>query len=129
MKEIENMPTAMNAKNSGIQKRKVELKNVLFGTTGSQDITAEVIPFNRRNDDHVEFAYAYSDMLFRAPSEFENISQAARKYVALFMVHRSEDELNPESNFNKVLRDLRACRILFNQAETQKEFQDFFENA
>lgn len=129
MKEIENMPNAMTAKNTGIQKRKVELKNVLFGQTGAQDITVEVVPFNRRNDDHVEFAYAYSDMLFRAPSEFENISQAARRYVAMFMVHKVEDETNPDSNLNKVLGDLRACRILFNQPETQKEFQDFFENA
>lgn len=125
MKQVTEIPVA-GAQNKTFQKRKVELKNVIFGTTGSQDIIVEVIPFDRRNDEHVEFAFAYSDMLMRAPSEFENISQAARKYVTLFMVHTAEDETNENSNFLKVVGDLRACRILFNNVHTQKEFSDFF---
>ena len=60
--------------------KNVELKNVLFDG-GQEDLTIEVVPFNRYNEQHTEFAFAYSDMLYRAPSEFRNISDASKAYI------------------------------------------------
>lgn len=107
----------------------VELKNVLFGDNGQENITVKVVPFNRRDDDHVEFAYAYSDMLYRAPSPFKTVSDAAREYVRLFMVHTKEDEAKADSIFSRIYGDLRACRTLFHQNNIQQALNDFFENA
>lgn len=107
----------------------VELKNVLFGTDGKENISVEVVPFNPRNDDHVDFAYTYADMLSGAPAAFENISQCARRYVELFMAHTTEDITNENSKFRKVYGDLRASRTLFHQPDMQKALQDFFEPA
>lgn len=128
MKEVSNFPIAGNAQ-QGVKTRKVLLKNVVFGTDGQEDIEVEVVPFNRRNDDHVDFAFAFSDMLQRVPSEFSSISDAARRYVQLFMVHSAADETNADSKYNKVCGDLRSARILLNQPETQLELTDFFGNA
>jgi hypothetical protein len=108
---------------------RVELKNVLVGDEEQTDLSVEVVPFNRRNDQHVEFAYAYSDMLFKAPSPFKTVSDAAREYVRLFMAHAKDDESNPDSDFLKVYKDLRACRTLFHQDDVMKAMNDFFENA
>lgn len=108
---------------------KVELKNVLYGDKQRKDITVEVMPFDPYNDEHVEFAYAYSDMLYRAPSMFKNISDVARAYVQMFMVHTKEQEAQPESNYNLVVNDLRACRTLFNREGIMLALNDFFENA
>lgn len=107
----------------------VELKNVLLKGGGSENITVKVVPFNRYNNSHVEFAYAYSDMLYRAPSDFTNVSEASKAYVKLFMVHKEEDEKNPESDFSKVYNDLRACRTLFHQDKISLDLNNFFENA
>ena len=107
----------------------VELKNVMFGDGQKKDVSVDVVPFDPYNDDHVEFAYGYSDMLFRAPSAFKNISEAARGYVALFMVHTREQETQADSTYNMVLKDTRACRTLFNREGIMLALNDFFENA
>jgi len=107
---------------------KIELKNVLFDG-GQCDITVEVIPFDRYKDEHVEFAYAYSDMLFRAPSEFKNVSEASRAYVRTFMVRKKDDETDASSNFSKVVGDLRACRTMFHQPNIMQALNDFFGGA
>lgn len=112
----------------GLVLRKVTLKNVLT-PTGERDIEAQVVPFDRRKDEHTDFAYAYIDMLGRMPSEFRNMSDASKAYVRQFMVHKAEDEKNPESDFACVLSDTRAARTLLNTDETQQEFHAFFENA
>lgn len=112
-----------------IEKTKVELKNVLFGDRQSKDITVEVVPFDRYDEAHVAFAYSYSDMLFRAPSPFKSISDAAQAYVLLFMAHSEEDKANASSDINLVLGDLRACRTLFHQPDIAKALDDFFANA
>ena len=57
--------------------RKVTLKNVLT-PTGERDIEVQVVPFDRRKDEHTDFAYAYIDMLGRMPSEFRNMSDASK---------------------------------------------------
>jgi len=107
---------------------KVELKRVIT-PDGEQDLTVEVVPFNRRNDDHVDFAFAYMDMLGRVPSKFANVSEAARGYVDLFMAHKEEDAVDANSSFACVRKDVRASRVLFHQPKAQKELQDFFGNA
>ena len=107
---------------------KVELQNVLCAE-GTRNITVEVVPFNRRNNDHVEFAFAVADMVGRMPSPFATMSDAAKRYVELFMVHKEEDANNADSDFSCVYNDLRACRILYNTPEFQKQLADFFELA
>lgn len=104
------------------------LKNVLC-PEGQRDINVQVTDFDRRKDAHVDFAYAYADMLGRVPSKFSNVSDAAREYVTLFMHHKQEDELDAGSDYTCVLKDLRACRTLFHQPDVQKQLQDFFVNA
>ena len=111
------------------QTDKVMLRNVLYGDRQRRDMTVEVIQFDPYNDEHVEFAYAYSDMLYRAPSAFRNVGEAARAYVQLFMVHTKENEINPDSDYNHVLNDLRACRTLFNREGIILALDSFFENA
>ncbi len=110
-----------------IKLRKVTLKKVLTPES-EQDFTVEVVPFNRRNDDHVKFAFDYIDMLGRKPSPFETESDAARAYAMLFMAHKADDLNDQNSAISCVLSDVRACRVLLFQAETQKEFHDFFVN-
>lgn len=112
-----------------VEKTEIALKNVLFGDGRSADINVEVVPFDCYDVKHVEFAYSYSDMLFRAPSPFKSISEAAQSYVAIFMVHKEVDKSNPESNINRVYNDLRACRTLFHQPEISQALDDFFVNA
>ncbi len=110
--------------------QEIELKNVLVKKSRtSEDLKVKVVPFDRYNDKHVEFAYAYSDMVYRAPSTFTSIDDAARAYVKLFLVHTEEDEKNEDSVYNKVARDTRACRTIFNQDVIMAELEDFFENA
>lgn len=119
------IPTAKSAKE--VKLEKVELKNVLFDG-GQEDLTVEVMPFDRYDEKHTEFAYAYSDMLCKIQSELTSVSEASRAYVCIFMVHTIEDKKNRTSSFNKVLGDLRACRSLFHQPEVLKSLNDFFEN-
>lgn len=108
---------------------KVKLSNVLFGDKQTENMEVEVIAFDPYNERHVEFAFGYSDMLFRAPSTFRNVSEASKAYVALFMVHTKEDETDETSKFRKVLGDLRACRTLFHQERITKDLDNFFGNA
>lgn len=111
-----------------IKTRKITLKNVKT-VDGEKDIIAEVVPFNHRNDDHVEFAFGVSDMLGRLPSPYRSMNDAAKAYVELFMVHKEEDLRNPASDAYLVSHDIRASRTLFNDPDFQKELQSFFENA
>ena len=106
----------------------IVLKNVLT-PEGERDITADVVPFSRRNDAHVDFAYAYADMMGRMPSRFGNLTDVSRGYVELFMVHKEDDAKNSESDYSCVLSDVRACRTLFHQEDAQKSFHGFFANA
>lgn len=105
----------------------VTIKGVLDGDK-ERDITVNTIPFNKRNDEHVRFAYAFSDMLFRAPSPFTDICDAAKAYVPIFVQHSSAEELDANSDYNLIYNDLRACRVLFNSPTIQKAFNDFFGN-
>lgn len=107
----------------------IELKKVLVKGLEPKTITVEVVPFDPYNDEHVEFSYAYSDMLYRMPSAFKDVSEASRTYVKKFMVHTGEDEDNAESDFNRVYNDLRACRVLFHKETISKALNDFFANA
>jgi hypothetical protein len=107
--------------------RKVTLKSVLTPTS-SKDIEVEVMPFNRRNDAHVTFAFNYVDMLNRTPSPFKTESDAAKEYAALFMAHKEEELKDENSNISCVLSDLRACRTLLFQPDTQAELHSFFVN-
>lgn len=111
-----------------VQYEKVLLKNVNT-PAGDKDITVEIVPFSKRNDDHVDFAYAVSDMFNRFPSEFRNISDAARRCVELFVVHTEEQSNDPNSDFSLVYNDTRAARTLYNTASLQKQLSDFFVNA
>lgn len=108
--------------------REVSLKNVLT-PDGERDIVAKVVPFSRRNEDHVQFAFDFADMLGGSPSRFKNQSEAARGYVETFMSRTVGEESDPSSDYSCVYSDLRAARVLFFQSETRKEFDDFFVNA
>lgn len=123
----ENIPSGNKV--SELKLEEVELKNVLVRGGTKEKIKVKILPFDRYNDEHVEFAYAYSDMLYRAPSEFKTVSDAARAYVRLFVAHTQEDGKNEDSDFSKVHNDLRACRTLFNQDNIMLALNDFFENA
>lgn len=118
------IPTADSVRTE-VEFDEVVIPNVIDGDS-ERDITVQVIPFNRRDDSHVEFAYAFSDMLYRAPSRFRDISEAARSYVTLFMRHTKEESNSAGSDFNLIMNDLRACRILFNHPKIQKDLNDFF---
>lgn len=107
---------------------KVTLKNVKTAD-GEKDITVEIVPFNRRNDDHVDFAFGVSDMFGRMPSDFRNVSDAARRCVELFVVHTEEEANDPNSDFSLVRDDTRAARTLYSTASIQKAMSDFFANA
>lgn len=107
---------------------KVTLKNVMC-EDGEKDITVEIVPFNRRNDDHVDFAFAVSDMFNRLPSEFRNVSEVAKRFVEVFMVHTEEQANDPKSDFSLVYNDTRAARTLYNTPSVQKQLSDFFVNA
>ena len=107
---------------------KIELRNVAAGDVDA-NIVVELVPFNRRNDDHVNFVLAYGDMLGRMPSEFRGLNEAAQRAVELFVVHKEEDALNPQSDFSYVRADKRAARTVLNSASLQKAIVDFFENA
>ena len=123
---VDSFPTALQP----IELKEVELKNVLIkATRTTENLKVKVIPFDRYNDDHVEFAYAYSDMLYRVPSKFKTMDDASKGYVKLFVEHKFEDEKDEKSTFSKVLKDLRACRTLFNSDDVSMSFTDFFENA
>lgn len=108
--------------------RKVTLKKVLNAEDVEVDFEVEVVPFSRRNDQHVQFVFDYLDMLGKRPSPFATESDAARAYVELFMRGTAEDMENPASAKRCVLADLRAARTLLYQPETQKEFSTFFMN-
>ena len=84
------------------------------------------MPFDRYNNEHVEFGFSYADMIGRMPSEFRNLSDAARAYVRLFMVRKREDETDKNSDFNKVLGDLSSCRELIYNPKIVQELTDFF---
>jgi len=107
----------------------IDLKNVLVKGEGAEDITVQVVDFDRYNDAHVKFAYNYSDMLFRAPSPFSDVSEAAKEYVKKFLVHTEADEKDPKSTFSKIYNDLRACRTLFHKEKITLDLNNFFENA
>lgn len=125
MAQVENVPTGTNQ----VELKEIELKNVLAKGLPDENIKVKVVPFDRYSDAHVEFAYAYSDMLYRMPSEFKNGNDAAKAYVKLFVVHTEDEEKDVKSKFNMVKNDLRACRTLFNQDEIMKSLTNFFENA
>ncbi len=112
----------------GVQPIKVQLRNVMFNRS-TEDIEVEVVPFDQFNEDHVDFAYKYSDMLFRAPSAFRDISDASKAYAMLFVVHTKESENDPDSKISKVLGDTRACRTLLMRPEIQAALDTFFANA
>ena len=107
---------------------KITLKNVLTND-GVKDFTVEIVPFNRRNDDHVDFALSYIDMLGRMPSQFRTITDAAVRAVELFMVHKENDTAENTAIYEAVRSDKRAARELFNTPSIQKALNDFFENA
>lgn len=107
---------------------KMELKNVLT-PDGERNITVQIVPFNRRNDAHVEFAFAYGDMCGRAPSEFRNMSDAAKRFAELFIVHKADDLKDANSDISCVLHDVRACRTAFLNPDVQKQLNDFFDYA
>lgn len=107
----------------------IELKNVLTKDKRALDITVQVVPFDRYSDVHVDFAYSYSDMLYRLPSELSGASAAAKKYAEIFLVRTEADVDDKNSNYNHVINDTRACRSLFNRGDNQVAMTDFFENA
>ncbi len=107
---------------------KIELKNVRFDG-GMCDVTAEIVPFDAYNDEHVDFAFAYNDMMYRAPSQFRNVSDAAKGYVEVFMKHTAEDAANRESDFSKVRNDVRAARTLLHNEKFMLAMDRFFVNA
>lgn len=107
---------------------KVELKNVITDE-GMKNLTVELVPFNYRNDDHVRFAYNIGDMYQRLPSAFRDLSDAAHRFVELFVVHTEEDAQNVNSVYSIVQNDTRACRTLLNNVKFQKDITDFFVNA
>lgn len=118
-KDVENVATT-----------EIEVKNVLDkNSKKAETLKVNVVPFDRYNDAHVEFAYSYSDMLYKAPSDFKSVNDAARAYVKLFIVHKVDDEKKESSTFSKVANDLRACRTMFNQDGIMLALNDFFENA
>ncbi len=104
---------------------KVELKKVLTAD-GEKDITVEIVKFNRRNDDHVDFALALADMYGGLPSPFKTLTDAAVRSVELFVAHKEEEAKDPASDFSLVHNDKRAARILFNTDSLQKDLNDFF---
>lgn len=108
---------------------KIILKNVLVDGDTQKDVTVELVPFSRRNDEHVDFAFGYSDMLSRVPSEFHSLTDVAVRAVELFMVHKEEDANNDKSDFYLVRNDKRAARTLLNTPSLQKALFSFFENA
>lgn len=108
---------------------KLELKNVLMQDGSSKNITVEIIPFNRRDDAHVDFAFAYADMLGRMPSPFSTATDAALRAVELFVVHKEAEAKNPESDFYAVAHDKRAARLVLNAPGLQDSLGAFFENA
>lgn len=112
----------------GAKPIKVTLRNVM-SNHATEDIEVEVMPFDQFNEDHVDFAYKYSDMLFRAPSPFSNISDASKAYVLLFVVHTKDSENDPNSKISKVLGDTRASRTLLMRPEIQAALDTFFANA
>lgn len=124
--DLNAIPNASNKKE--IELETVELKNVIT-SDGEQDIAVQVVPFDKRNDDHVDFAFAFIDMAGGGRSAFSNASEASRRYVELFMKHTVDDESNQNSDFNKVRKDLRAARTLFFQPNIQNALKDFFANA
>jgi len=107
---------------------KVVLRNVLVGNE-EKDVTVEIVPFNRRNDEHVDFALGVMDMFGRVPSEFRNITDAAQRAVELFVVHKADDTVENKLIYDSVRNDKRAARFLFNTPSIQKSLNDFFENA
>jgi hypothetical protein len=112
-----------------IELKEIEVKNVLVRGKEPETLRVKVVPFDRYNDKHVEFAYAYSDMLYRAPSVFKNVSDVSRGYVQIFVSHTDADAKEAGTAFSKVANDLRSCRTLFNQDDIMSALSDFFENA
>lgn len=107
-----------------IETTKVELKKVLCGDV-EKDLTIEIVPFNRRNDDHVDFALAVADFYGRMPSNFQSITDAAQRCVELFVKHTGEQADDPNSDYSYVHADKRASRIIFNNPAIQKAIADF----
>lgn len=123
IKGLEHLPVKKETKLT-----KVELKNVICGPE-DRDLTVEIVNFDRRNDDHVTFAFDYADFLHKSASPFTSQNEAARKFVQLFMAHKADDETNQDSTFSYVYNDLRASRTLFFTPEFQKQLVDFLTNA
>lgn len=112
-----------------LELEKVVLKNVVMNDGTLKDIEIELVPFSYRNDSHVDFAFAYADMLGRIPSPFSSVSDAAVRAVELFMVHKEEEAKDPNSLYSAVHKDKRAARTVLGTASLQKALGDFFENA
>lgn len=110
---------------NAIATREIELTNVMT-PSGTKDIKVTVVPFDRRDDNHVKFAFDVSDMMNGLPSPYRTQSEAAQAYVMFFMAHKDEDTKDENSDFMCVIKDLRASRILFMRPEVTKEFNDFF---
>lgn len=106
----------------------VTIKRVLT-PKDERDIVVKLVPFDRRNDEHVDFALAFSDMLGGMPSTFKNITDVSIRAVELFMAHTEEDTKNEDSDYSCVHADKRAARLLFNDSFIQKGLNDFFELA
>lgn len=107
----------------------LELKNVLMSDGSQKNVTVQIVPFNRRNDDHVDFAFAYVDMLSRVPSPFSTITDAAVRAVELFVAHKEAESKDVNSDFYAVVHDKRAARIVLNEPSLQASLGAFFENA
>lgn len=111
------------------QFEKITLKNVAVNDNEEKDFIVELVPFNRRNDEHVDFAFAYSDMLARLPSVFGSITDVAVRAVEIFMVHKEDEAMDVNSVYYAVHNDKRAARTLLHTPSLQKAIADFFENA
>lgn len=110
----------------------VDLKNVYSKDCERELVKAKLVPFNRRNDEHVDFVLAYADFLARVPNDkfgFADANDVARKFTELFMVHKEDDLKDVSSDFSCVLGDKRAMRTLLYNITFQKQMSDFFENA
>lgn len=114
-------------KGKTVETLKVELKNVLTPDS-KRDIEVELIAFSRRDDEHVEFALAYADMLGGMPSRFRNPTDAALDLVRVFMAHKEDDANDPNSDYSCVYNDKLAARVLLNNIKVQKQINDFFAN-
>lgn len=128
MKQVDLNELHNSAKEKKIEYEVVELKNVLTPSS-KRDIKAEMLPIDERNEEHTEFLFNYADFQGRQVSPFKTNNDVAREYVRLFMRRTGEQEQDENSDFSCVIKDLRACRILFYRESMQLAVENFFVNA